>query len=136
MTTPPRVRMAAELLAELPAILAAGGLTNPDQVTITQDSADVEKVRDLRPGVIILHPGPGLTWPMPGVTEATWKLDILGPATPLLETWGRLDAILHALRLGGLPMGEAAPGGLPRPAPTPDLPGYTITVTHQHLDRE
>lgn len=134
MTTPPRVQLAAELMAELPQLLAEGGLADPETVRITNDVRDLDKL-DARPGIILVNPAPALTWPMPGVTQVAWTLDLVGSAADAVETWARLDAILHALRVAGLPMTEAAPGMRRRTPPAPDLPGYIVTITHQHLDQ-
>lgn len=133
MTTPPRVRLAGELLAELPQLLQLGGLPEPETVLTTMDGRDLDKL-DGRGGIILVHPAPALTWPMPGVTEATWTLDLVAAHPDVLEAWARLDAIVHALRVAGLAMTEATPGMRKRTAPAPDLPGYIVTVTHQHLD--
>jgi hypothetical protein len=134
MTTPARVQRAAAILADLPTILADGGLPDVDQVTITVDPSKVDKAASLRGGVLVLLPGPALEWPRPGVTVVTWSLVLVGSPTDLVETWGRLDAVLEALRLGGLDMVEATPDGYPRPDSQVVLPGYTITLTETFRD--
>ena len=130
MTAPARVAFGAELLAELPAILEAGGYATPDLVTCTHDARDVDKTARLHDGVIVLLPAPELTYPNPSQCTVAWSLVVVTSTTgTVLEQWQRLDALLDALRRGGLPITEAIPEGQQRPD-GPLLPAYVTKLTY------
>lgn len=129
--TSPRVTRGRELLAELPGMLAAANLDGHAEVTITDDVRKLDKAK-LLPGIIVLQPVPSLTFPAPGIVAISWQLLIVaGPADDVLAAWDRLDALLEALRVGGLHIESAEPGDYPRPDNPVPLPGYTVTVADQ-----
>jgi hypothetical protein len=130
MTTPARVSWGAQLVDELPAILEAGGHPTPDLVTVTRDARDVDKVANLHNGMIVVLPAPDLEFPGPGQCTVTWSVVVLTSTTGnVLEQWERLDALLDALRAGGLPITEATAEGQQRPD-GPVLPAYVTKLTY------
>ena len=118
----PRITRANEIATLTRAMLAAEGL---DKVTVTLDPLAI--LSGSRHGVIVISP-PDLTFPTFEQTGAAWELSaIAGPADNMLAAWETLDAILEALRTGGLDMATAR-GDMFAPQHGSPLPGYTITL--------
>lgn len=130
-----RVDRAGELQTEIQALIDASSLTDKTKVQVTFDANDVDRKADIQNGVVVVQPGPRLTWPAPGVTVAVWTVEIIaGPADALFAAWSRLDGLLEVLQ----PMFEvrdatATPGQQPRPDGA-TLPGYSITFREDYQE--
>lgn len=123
----PRIDAALVLLAELRTMLDAAEL---QKVIVSIDPLDIPS--GARHGIVVISP-PDLTFPTYSQTEAEYELSaIAGPADNVLAAWERLDAIIEALRIGGLSM-VTARGDMFAPKNGPALPGYTITINPDTL---
>lgn len=130
-----RVDRAAELRAEAQALITASSLTDKDKVTVTSDANDIDRKGDIGNGVVLVQPGPRLTWPAPSITTSLWTIDIItGPADKLLDAWERLDGLLEVLQpMFDVREATAAPGQQARPDGA-SLPGYNVTFREDYQE--
>ncbi|MDF2826870.1 MAG: hypothetical protein K0R01_153 [Mycobacterium sp.] len=119
----PRIDHAEQLRDKLREVLDAQNL--PD-VAATIDARDIPS--GARHGIVVISP-PDLEFTTYTQTSADTELSVVaGPADNLLAAWRKLDAILEALRLGGIPM-LSARGDLFRQHHGDPLPGYTVRMS-------
>lgn len=119
----PRIIAAEQLRDRLREVLDAQGL--PD-ATATIDARDIPS--GARHGIVVISP-PDLEFTTYTQTSADTELSVIaGPADNLLAAWKTLDAILEALRRGGIPM-LTARGDMFRQHHGEPLPGYTVRLT-------
>ena len=96
----PRVDRADELLDEIFTALEQAEVPDLDKITLTLDLAQAHKVASQRVGVVVLEPGPQITYPAPGISHVMWEVKLVTSATiALVEAWKRLDNMLRALEL-------------------------------------
>lgn len=126
----PRVSRADNLVTEITAILAASDLEHTDLVRVSIDENDIDKTTHQQHGVIIVLPGPRITYPAPGlgVKQLEWKVLIVCKAgSDPRQSFLRLDSLLAVLE-DALEISEAVPGNLVRDSGQSKLPGYTLTI--------
>lgn len=130
----PRVARALDLLDEIEEALEDAAVPNADKVTVSSDDRDIDKTAHQQHGVIVVLPGPKITYPGPGVQSFEWQIVMVCKATSNpLDSWQRLDELLGALE-SRFEFTEAVPGNMPRPDGQAALPGYTITLTDELQD--
>lgn len=133
-TYAPRVARALDLLDEIEEVLTAAAIPNANLVTVTNDDREIDKTAHQQHGVIVVQPGPKVTYPGPGVRRYDWQIVIVCKATGNpIDAWVRLDELLAALETA-FEFSEATPGNRPRPDGQSSLPGYTITLTEEDQD--
>lgn len=116
----PRIVHAQTLQARIEA-----ALTELPGIVVTFDPLDIPS--GSRQGVVVIAP-PDLTFPTYAITEISHELAVIaGPPTDVPQAWSRLDAIIEALRVAGLPI-AAARGDMFAVKTGPSLPGYVVTL--------
>ena len=126
----PRVARAIQLVEEISTALLASDLEHADLVRVSIDQDDIDKTSYQQHGVVVVLPGPKVTYPVPGagIKQLTWTVLLICKAqTKPLDSFVRLDSMLAVLE-DFLEISEAVPGNLPRPSGQASLPGYTLTL--------
>jgi hypothetical protein len=96
----PRADRAVELLDDIFAAFEQANVPDLDKITFTLDLADAHKVASQRVGVVVLEPGPQITYPAPGISRVMWEVKLITSATiGLVDAWKRLDNMLRAIEL-------------------------------------
>ena len=128
MAATPRIAHAEALRDRIQVMLAVAGL---QAVHVTLNPLEI--VSASRNGVVVISP-PDLAFPTYTITDVTNEVTVIaGPPDNLLEAWRRLDAILEALRLGGLEMTGARADSFAVKDSQP-IPGYSLTLTDTVID--
>lgn len=126
----PRVARALELVDEIEAALLASDLEHANRVRVSIDQDDIDKTNYQQHGVVVVLPGPKVTYPVPGagIKQLSWTILLVCKAsTKIVDSFVRLDSMLAVLE-DFLEISEAVPGNLPRPSGQAALPGYTLTL--------
>lgn len=126
----PRVARALQLVEEIEAALLASYLENANLVRVSIDQDDIDKTNYQQHGVVVVLPGPKITYPVPGagIKQLSWTILLVCKATTkIVDSFIRLDSMLAVLE-DFLEISEAVPGNLPRPSGQAALPGYTLTL--------
>lgn len=123
----PRIDQAEAMKTDLRGMLDDATL---DKVTVSLDPLDIPS--GARHGIVVISP-PDLTFTTFTQTEAAYELSVIaGPADNMLAAWRTLDAIIEALRVGGLDLATAR-GDMFKPQHGSPLPGYTLTLNPDTL---